>query len=138
MVGQLERFVEAQSGGIYETALEELRAGNKRTHWMWFVFPQLAGLGRSPTAQFYAVADRAEAMEYLGHELLGPRLSECTGAMLGWAGKRSAPRILGDLDAMKFMSSMTLFEAVSGEEGFARALDAFFHGERDQATLGRL
>jgi uncharacterized protein (DUF1810 family) len=131
----LERFVQAQSG-IYAQALAELRAGAKRSHWMWFVFPQIAGLGRSPTAQFYAIARRAEAEAYARHELLGPRLVECTEAMLGWRGKRSAEAILGSVDGLKFRSSMTLFEACADDPApFAAALDAFYGGERDAATL---
>ena len=106
---------------------------------MWFVFPQIAGLGRSSTAQFYALADCAEAVGYSRHPLLGPRLAECTDAMLGWAGRRSAERILGVVDALKFRSSMTLFEACAHAPApFAAALDAFYAGERDAATLERL
>ena len=106
---------------------------------MWFVFPQIAGLGRSSTAQFYAIAGRAEAEAYSRHAVLGPRLVECTEATLGWAGTRSAERILGAVDALKFRSSMTLFEACAGDPApFAAALDAFYAGERDQATLDRL
>jgi len=133
----LERFVEAQEG-VYEQALAELRDGAKRSHWMWFVFPQITGLGRSTTARFYAIADLAEAQAYLDHPLLGPRLAECTEAMLGWAGERSAVRILGPIDAMKFASSMSLFEAAGGGKLFARALDAFCDGQRDSATLDLL
>ena len=106
---------------------------------MWFVFPQIAGLGRSSTAQFYAIADRAEAEAYDRHPLLGSRLRECTEAMLGWAGKRDAERILGIVDALKFRSSMTLFEACADNPvPFAAALDAFYAGERDEATLSLL
>ena len=106
---------------------------------MWFVFPQIAGLGRSSTAQFYALADRAEAVGYSRHPLLGPRLAECTDAMLGWAGRRRAERILGVVDALKFRSSMTLFEACAQDPApFAAALDALYAGERDAATLERL
>jgi uncharacterized protein (DUF1810 family) len=106
---------------------------------MWFVFPQIAGLGRSSTARIYAIADRAEAEAYSRHPLLGPRLTDCTEAMLGWAGKRSAERILGPVDALKFASSMTLFEACAADPApFAAALDAFYGGERDAATLERL
>ena len=106
---------------------------------MWFVFPQIAGLGRSPTAQFYAIADGDEARAYLEHELLGPRLCESTQAMLTWAGARSAERILGTIDALKFQSSMTLFEACAGDPAaFSTALDAFYDGKRDTATLARL
>jgi len=134
----LERFVEAQRG-IYPQALAELRAGDKRSHWMWFIFPQIAGLGRSPTAQFYAIADRAEAGDFWRHEVLGPRLIECTQAMLDWAGRRSAEAILGTVDALKCRSSMTLFEACADDPApFAAALDAFYGGVRDEATLARL
>lgn len=138
MAQGLERFVEAQRP-VYETALAELRAGAKRSHWMWFIFPQVAGLGRSPTAQFYAIADPVEATAFLLHDLLGARLRECTRAMLGWAGRKSAEDILGPVDALKFVSSMTLFDAVAEENDlFARALAAFNHGERDPLTLERL
>ena len=133
----LARFVEAQQG-IYERALGELRSGRKSSHWMWYIFPQIAGLGQSPTAKFYAIADAREAAAYLAYAPLADRLAECTGAMLGWAGRRSAEAILGATDAMKFRSSMTLFEAAGGEPHFARALDAFFEGKRDPATLQRL
>ena len=113
-----------------------MRAGAKRSHWMWFIFPQIAGLGRSPTAQFYAIADRLEAQAYAGHPLLGGRLVGCTQAMLRWAGQRSAEAILGPVDAQKFRSSMTLFEACARDpEPFAAALEAFYAGERDTVTL---
>ena len=138
MAQGLERFVEAQRP-VYDTALAELRAGAKRSHWMWFIFPQIAGLGRSPTAQFYAIADAVEATAFLLHDLLGARLRECTRAMLGWAGRKSAEDILGPVDALKFVSSMTLFDAVAEEDDlFARALAAFNRGERDPLTLERL
>ena len=106
---------------------------------MWFVFPQIAGLGRSPTARLYAIADLTEARTYLAHPALGPRLLECTEAMLGWADRRSAEVILGPIDALKFKSSMTLFEAAAEEPArFAEALEGFYAGERDAATLARL
>jgi uncharacterized protein (DUF1810 family) len=106
---------------------------------MWFVFPQIAGLGRSSTAQFYAIRDRQEAEAYARHALLGMRLRECAEAMLGWAGKRSAERILGPVDALKFRSSMTLFDACAPDPApFAAALDAFYAGDRDPATLERI
>jgi len=134
----LARFVGAQQDS-YARALAELRTGRKAGHWMWFVFPQIAGLGRSATAQFYAIADRAEAHAYARHPLLGTRLRECTEAMLGWAGRRSAEDILGGIDALKFASSMTLFEACADDRApFAAALDAFYAGKRDPATLARL
>jgi uncharacterized protein (DUF1810 family) len=134
----LERFVDAQRD-IYAQALGEIEAGSKRSHWMWFVFPQVAGLGRSPTAQFYAIASIDEARAYLAHPVLGARLAECTDRMLDWAGKRSATAVLGGIDALKFCSSMTLFEAAARDsaqaERFARALDAFCQGDRDERTL---
>ena len=103
---------------------------------MWFVFPQIAGLGRTSTAQYYAIADRAEAEAYDRHPLLGPRMLECTEAMMAWAGKRDAETILGPIDALKFRSSMTLFEACGADPApFAAALGAFYGGERDTLTL---
>lgn len=132
----LDRFVEAQAG-VYETALAELKAGEKRSHWMWFVFPQIAGLGLSAIAQKYAIGSPAEARDYLGHPLLGPRLRTCTEAMLGHPD-RPAEAILGSVDAMKFCSSMTLFDAVEPNGPFAHALDTFFDGARDERTLALL
>ncbi len=106
---------------------------------MWFVFPQIAGLGRSPTALFYAIRGCEEAEAYCRNPVLGPRLLECTEAMLGWAGERSAEQVLGPVDALKFRSSMTLFEACADDpEPFAQAIEAFYAGERDAATLERL
>ncbi len=137
MTPGLGRFVEAQRP-VYPEVLAELGAGTKRTHWMWFIFPQIAGLGRSPAAQKYAIADLDEARAYLAHAVLGPRLLECTGAMLSWAGRKDAETILGPVDAMKLRSSMTLFESAGGGAVFSRALESFFGGERDEATLVRL
>ena len=132
----LDRFVAAQSGGVYERALAEIRDGNKRSHWMWFVFPQIAGLGKSETAQHYAIADRDEATEYIHHPTLGPRLVEIAQAMVAWTDRKSAGDIFGPIDTIKLRSSMTLFEAVSSEPApFAEVLDAFFGGERDPATV---
>jgi uncharacterized protein (DUF1810 family) len=133
----LGRFIAAQRD-TYDQALRELRTGAKRNHWIWFIFPQLAGLGRSETARFYGIADLAEAQAYLGHASLGPRLTECTGAMLDWSGKLTAVEILGHVDAVKFASSMTLFEKAGGGACFGQALDAFYGGERDDATLAML
>ena len=133
----LQRFVDAQDG-VIDTALVELRRGRKDSHWMWFVFPQLAGLGRSPTAQFYGIASLEEARAYLDHPLLGPRLTQCVEALLPWAGQRGVEDILGPVDAMKLRSSLTLFEAASSEPLFGQALDAFFSGERDERTLEML
>lgn len=136
-MAELERFVEAQHSA-YAQARAELRAGARRSHWIWFIFPQIAGLGRSETARFYGISDLSEAREYLAHPILGPRLEECTRAMLAWAGKRSAASILGDVDTLKFCSSMTLFEAAGGGESYARALDAFCADDRDERTLDLL
>lgn len=133
----LTRFVDAQRG-MYDVALAELRAGTKRSHWMWFVFPQIAGLGQSPTARFYAIRDMQEAHAYLAHPLLGGRLAACVEAMLDWSGRRSAETILGGIDAVKLRSSLTLFEAAGGDASFAACLDAFYEGERDPATLALL
>ena len=130
----LQRFIDAQDG-VYETALAELRAGSKQSHWMWFVFPQLAGLGRSSTAQFYAIASLDEARAYLGHPLLGARLRECVDALLPWTGKRAPEQILGPVDAIKLRSSLTLFDHIAPHDVFARVLDALFNGERDPHTL---
>jgi uncharacterized protein (DUF1810 family) len=133
----LERFIAAQDP-VYSRALAELRAGDKRSHWMWFVFPQIAGLGHSDMARRYAIADLAEARAYLAHPVLGARLRECTGATLDWAGKRSAGEVLGSIDALKFASSMTLFEAAGGGAEFGKALNEFYKGERDARTLDLL
>jgi uncharacterized protein (DUF1810 family) len=136
MSGSLDRFVTAQQG-VYTAALAELRRGHKTSHWMWFVFPQIAGLGRSATAQHYAIGDRAEARAYLAHPLLGPRLIEATAAVTAAAG--SAEAILGGIDAIKLRSSMTLFAAVADDPApFAAALARFFAGEPDPATLALL
>jgi len=130
----LDRFVFAQAD-LYSQALAELRAGRKQSHWMWFVFPQIAGLGRSPTAMFYAIASAAEARAYLAHPLLGARLVECIQAILAHR-HRSAEAIFSPVDAMKLRSSMTLFEAVAGDPApFAAVLDTFFDAGRDPATL---
>ncbi len=134
----LERFVGAQDGGVYEQALRELRAGAKRGHWMWFVFPQVAGLGRSSTAQHYALAGLEEARAYLAHPVLGPRLVECSQALLELSG-RDPVRVLGSVDAVKLRSSMTLFEAAAPDDRvFAEVLERWFDGERDEATTTRL
>jgi uncharacterized protein (DUF1810 family) len=133
----LQRFVDAQDG-IFETALAELRAGSKQSHWMWFIFPQLAGLGRSPTAQFYAIASFDEARAYLQHPLLGPRFRAGVEALLPWARKRTAEQILGPIDAMKLRSSLTLFDRVEPDALFAQGLAAFFGGTRDERTLALL
>lgn len=135
----LERFVSAQdASGTYEQALAELRRGRKRTHWMWFVFPQLAGLGRSPMAERYAIGSLAEARAYLAHPVLGPRLLECTRAVLDsgtGSAAASAEAIFGGIDAMKLRSSMTLFlRADPSHPQFEAVLDVFFDGAPDAAT----
>jgi uncharacterized protein (DUF1810 family) len=129
----LERFVRAQDP-VYGDIQEELTGGRKQSHWMWFVFPQIAGLGFSAMSQRYAIASRAEASAYLAHPILGPRLIECTRLVLAVEG-RSINAILGAPDDAKFRSSMTLFGAVSDEPVFDEALARYFLGERDQATL---
>lgn len=133
----LRRFLLAQDG-IYGTALTELRSGRKRSHWMWFVFPQIEGLGSSPLAQRYAIGSLAEAEAYLRHPILGPRLVECAEAVLAVTG-RSAHEIFGSPDDAKLRSSATLFAAACPAGSvFDRLLDRYFAGERDQATLRRL
>lgn len=134
----LERFVRAQDEhGTYTQALAELRAGRKTSHWMWFVFPQVAGLGRSATAQAYAIADLAEARAYLAHPVLGPRLVECA-EMVAEHRDKSAEQIFGGIDAMKLRSSMTLFARAGAEPVFREVLDRYFDGEEDSATVERL
>lgn len=133
----LERFIRAQAG-VYDAALGELRAGRKRTHWMWFVFPQVEGLGSSATARHYAIRSLDEARAYLAHPLLGPRLVDCTQAVNALQG-RGAHEIFGAPDDLKFRSSMTLFAQVAGSNSdFARALEKYFDGHRDLTTLARL
>jgi uncharacterized protein (DUF1810 family) len=136
---RLERFVAAQdSAGTYHRALAELRAGRKTSHWMWFIFPQVAGLGFSQLAQRYAISGLAEARAYLGHPVLGPRLRACTAAVAAVTGS-TADRILGPVDAMKLRSCLTLFAAAAPTEpAFTAVLAQYFDGEPDQATLDRL
>jgi uncharacterized protein (DUF1810 family) len=132
---ELDRFLTAQAGGVYETALGELRRGCKRSHWMWFVFPQLAGLGRSETARFYGIRGLAEARAYLDHPLLGPRLEACCQALLDHDG-RTALEILGAPDDMKLRSSMTLFQASQHSDSiFGKVLDHYFASEPDPLTI---
>ncbi|MGX4805146.1 DUF1810 domain-containing protein [Bradyrhizobium guangdongense] len=129
----LKRFVRAQEP-VFRAVLGELAQGRKQTHWMWFVFPQIAGLGFSAMSQRYAIGSRAEAKAYLAHPILGPRLIECTRLVLAVQG-RSINAILGAPDDAKFRSSMTLFGAVSEEPVFDEALARYFAGEPDGATL---
>jgi uncharacterized protein (DUF1810 family) len=133
----LERFVEAQAGD-YARALEEIRSGRKRTHWMWYIFPQISGLGTSATAQHYAIKDLAEAEQYLEHPILGPRLQESAEAVVAVEG-RSASDIFGSPDDLKLRSSATLFALVSPPGSvFERLLAKYYHGERDRLTLEAL
>jgi len=129
----LQRFVEAQAG-VYADVVRELAAGRKRSHWMWFIFPQVAGLGFSEMAQRFAIGSRDEARAYLAHDILGSRLIECTGLVMAVTGK-TVHDILGSPDDLKFHSSMTLFGAVSGDPLFDAALAKYFAGAKDQATL---
>ncbi|WP_198117284.1 DUF1810 domain-containing protein [Massilia rhizosphaerae] len=133
----LERFVEAQHG-IYDAALAELRAGHKRTHWMWFIFPQIEGLGHSAMAQRYAIRSADEAAAYLAHPVLGPRLRACAAAVASHHD-RGVDEIFGHPDNLKFHSSMTLFADIAPDEAiFQTCLDQFFDGRPDPATLERL
>ncbi|MGZ3322509.1 MAG: DUF1810 domain-containing protein [Xanthobacteraceae bacterium] len=129
----LARFVDAQAR-VYPDVVSELRQGRKQSHWMWFIFPQLAGLGHSAMAQRYALSSRDEAVAYLGHAILGPRLRECT-ALVNAVEGRTIREILGSPDDLKFRSSMTLFAAVSPEPEFAAAIKKFYGGTPDQKTL---
>ena len=142
----LDRFLTAQSP-VYPHVLAELAVGHKRTHWIWFIFPQLRGLGSSPTAQHFAIAGRAEALAFLAHPVLGPRLRECTALTLATPPARSAEQIFAYPDHLKFHSSLTLFHAISAttnpvtttaESPFAAALARFFAGRPDAATLALL
>jgi uncharacterized protein (DUF1810 family) len=132
----LQRFVEAQAP-VYPRVVAELRHGRKQSHWMWFVFPQLAGLGHSPMALRFAVSSRAEAVAYLGHGVLGPRLRECT-ALVNVVEGRTIREILGSPDDLKFCSSMTLFGAVASDAVFAAAIAKFYDGRPDRRTLDLL
>ena len=131
----LERFVAAQdAGGTYSRAVAELRAGRKTSHWMWFVFPQIAGLGRSPTAQAFAISSLEQARAYLAHPVLGPRLIECATIVAQTPG-RTAEQIFGGIDALKLRSSVTLFlRAAPGEPVFGQVLARYFDGQPDPAT----
>lgn len=133
----LERFVTAQAP-VYDQALRELRAGRKRTHWMWFIFPQAAGLGQSPMARHYAISSPDEAKAYLAHPALGPRLHECAEALLDVIGK-TATKIMGAPDDLKLCSSATLFASVSPEGSvFHQLLDRYFDGQPDLKTVAWL
>ena len=135
----LQRFVDAQNGGnTYQRAADELRRGRKTSHWMWYVFPQLAGLGFSATSRHYAISSLDEARAYLDHPVLGPRLRECAGIVAQIQG-RSALQVFGDPDDKKLQSSMTLFlHAAPDEPVFKQVLDQYFGGESDPRTIKRL
>ena len=133
----LQRFVEAQKP-IYPDVLTELRNGRKQTHWMWFVFPQIHGLGRSSTAIYYSISSRSEADCYLAHPILGPRLLECT-SLVNAIPDRTVEQIFGGIDATKFRSSMTLFSLVATQpEPFSQALEKYFGGQTDSLTISQL
>jgi uncharacterized protein (DUF1810 family) len=133
----LQRFVDAQAR-VYADVVNELRAGRKRSHWIWFIFPQIAGLGSSPTAARYAISSLDEARAYLGHDVLGPRLRECT-RLVNAVQDRSIGEIFGSPDDMKVRSSMTLFRQATEDNGdFVELLDRYYDGEPDRLTLQRL
>lgn len=134
-MNELDRFLEAQKND-YAIALSEISSGKKRSHWMWYIFPQIAGLGFSSTSKFYAIKDISEAEEYLNHSILGKRLIEISEALLNVKNK-TASEIFGSPDDMKLKSSMTLFGAVeSANEVFQKVLDKYFGGKKDEKTLG--
>ena len=132
----LERFVEAQKDD-YQPALDEVRAGKKQSHWIWYIFPQMHGLGRSYFAQLYGIHDREEAEAYLNHEVLGKRLREITSALLKHEDN-PADEIFGDLDAMKVKSCMTLFDIISPDDIFAEVLNKFYGQQRCELTIRML
>jgi uncharacterized protein (DUF1810 family) len=133
---RFERFVRAQAG-CYAAVVDELRNGRKRTHWMWYIFPQLRGLGFSSTSHYYGIESLEDARAYLEHPLLGARLLECVSIVNGVRG-RSAKEILGTVDAAKLRSSATLFQAAGGGSEFEECLERFFSGQRDENTLALL
>jgi len=132
----LKRFVTAQDAS-YDAALGEIRRGAKRSHWMWYIFPQIAGLGTSAMAVRYAIRSLDEARAYLAHPMLGARLRDCVAALQDLTGT-TAEKVFGGIDAIKLRSSLTLFEAAGGGALFGAAIDRWFDGERDDATLARL
>jgi uncharacterized protein (DUF1810 family) len=129
----LDRFVHAQAGD-YDRALSELRSGRKQSHWMWYIFPQIEGLGQSPMSHRYSIKSAAEARAYLDHSVLGPRLRECAAVVNGIAG-RSALEIFGSPDDMKLRSCATLFASVADDAVFEEVLQKYFNGQRDKETL---
>ena len=135
-MGDLQRFVDAQ-GRVIARVREELKAGGKKSHWIWFIFPQIAGLGRSETARRYAIASLDEAKAFAAHPVLGPRLRECTQLVLALKD-RSAEAVFGHPDDLKFRSCMTLFAHATKDPLFRQALEKFFGGEEDQETVKRI
>lgn len=137
----LQRFADAQSR-VYGQVTSELRTGHKRTHWMWFVFPQLRGLGHTPTAEYFGIASAGEARAYLAHPVLGPRLQECARLLRDHPGSEPATAILGAVDALKLRSSMTLFARCAGSESdralFGAVLDRYYDGHSDARTVEML
>ena len=133
----LQRFV-IQQVDIFDHALAEIRAGEKRTHWMWFIFPQLRGLGHSAASQHYGIGSIDEARAYLNHPMLGPNLRQVTEALIVWSSRKTAEQIVGPIDALKLRSSMTLFDRIEAAGLFAEALDSFFDGQRDERSLALL
>ena len=132
----MERFIEAHEQH-YQLALTEVRAGKKQSHWIWYIFPQMRGLGRSYFAHMYGIRDREEAEEYLNHEVLGKRLREITAALLAHE-ERTAEEMFGDLDAMKVRSCMTLFDIISPEDIFSEVLRRFYSNTRCEITIAML
>ena len=131
----LTRFIEAQNEAVYETVLDELRQGRKSGHWMWFIFPQMKGLGQTSTSDFYGIQNLDEAVAYLSDPILGERLIECTEVLLNLSNN-TAEEIFGYPDYLKFRSSMTLFEKASGDKNvFTLALEKYYRGQRDEKTL---
>lgn len=130
----VERFLDGQRFG-YDTALAEMKQGEKRNHWIWYIFPQVKGLGHSPNAQYYGIKDLEEAKAYLQHPVLGPRLWEITRAVLSHKGKDIYDIMGSRIDAMKLKSSMTLFDLVAPDDVFAEVIDAFYDGIRDARTI---
>lgn len=130
----IERFVRAQDGGVYERALAEIRTGRKRSHWIWFVFPQAHGLGHSPMAERYGIGSREELDAYVNHPLLGAHLLEISRALLALPGNNPVA-VLGGIDALKVRSSMTLFELTGVDPVFGAVLDKYYAGSRDELTL---
>lgn len=134
-MNNLDRFIEAQEN-IYDSALEEIKEGKKESHWMWFIFPQLSGLGRTMMANYYGITGIDEAREYLDNEILGSRLREISTALLTLEGNDPV-KVLGSIDALKLCSSMTLFEVASNDEEcvFGKVIDKYYGGKRDELTL---